>query len=194
MSRMEKVAAGKVGEELGLRFISGRLLALRVVDSVGYTQVSPFMRQLPQAGLVSLHLIFLCLHEKQPPRLFLCDRRVRLGASVRVLACLLSPRPPLLPGVVGSEGNSQEEWEVRSGEVVSLVMLSSKVMLEGYVECTIQNWWGPGISGCCDPFVVRELPSVKRLLGRWTGISPQVGTSDRMGPRGSKGSGMLGQA
>jgi len=61
MSSIEKVAVGKDGPLLGLRLISGRLLDLRAGGSVGYTQASPFARQLLHDGFASLHLIFLCL-------------------------------------------------------------------------------------------------------------------------------------
>jgi len=57
---------------------------------VGYWHSTDLSLHCVHDGLLSSHLIFLVLHEKQPFLDFLCERRVRLGASVR--GCFLLSR------------------------------------------------------------------------------------------------------
>ena len=85
---MENAAPGNGNDGAvgGFRLIKGKL-DLRVDCSVGYTQVIPLSKQLPHSGFCSPHLILRPLHEKHPPRDFLCERRVKLGARVRVFCC-----------------------------------------------------------------------------------------------------------
>lgn len=56
----------------------------------GYWHSTDLNLHCAHSGLVSSHLIFRALHEKQPFLDFLCERRVRFGVSV--LACFLWSR------------------------------------------------------------------------------------------------------
>src|SRR4051812_37732098 len=101
----------------------------------------PFMRQLPQAGFCSPHLIFLLLQLKHPPRDFVWERRVRFGARVRVLRRLIFEFESWLPLMLrllsgvdvlsDREERSHTASDVRSGDSSPVIMsnvLSSKVM------------------------------------------------------------------